>query len=67
MVVGIALNALTGTFVNKLPVVWIVLASSALCAGAPLLMALIDVKDPYWYNAFFAQLLAPLSVDMVRY
>ena len=28
-------------------------------------MALIDIKDPYWYNAFFAQVLAPLSVDLL--
>lgn len=29
--------------------------SALLSAGAPLLMALIATKWPYWYDAFFAQ------------
>ena len=28
-------------------------------------MAVIDASAPYWYNAFFAQLLSPLSTDIL--
>jgi len=55
MVVGIALNFLTGTFVSRVEAKYVVFVSSALCAGAPLLMAVIKPQWPYWYDAFFAQ------------
>jgi len=48
-------NVSTGYFVNRMPVMWVVLASSGLSAISPLLMAVIDPKWPYWYMAFFAQ------------
>jgi hypothetical protein len=38
---------------------------SILSAGAPLLMAMINPHWPYWYDAFFAQLLSPLSADVL--
>jgi len=28
-------------------------------------MALINPSSPYWYNAFFAQILAPISADIL--
>ncbi|PNP56792.1 hypothetical protein THARTR1_03488 [Trichoderma harzianum] len=44
---------------------WSVLISSTLSTVAPLLMALINPSWPYWYDAFLAQILAPLSCDIL--
>ena len=44
---------------------YLVVISSLLSAGSPLLMALIKSKWPYWYDAFFAQLLMYFSVDVL--
>ncbi|KAK3699632.1 hypothetical protein LTR37_016368 [Vermiconidia calcicola] len=65
LVVGVILNFMTGALINKVPAIYTVLISSSLCAGAPVLMAVIEVEWPYWYSAFFAQLLAPLSIDIL--
>jgi hypothetical protein len=65
LVVGTAINLTTGLLVHKIPAFHLVLIMSILSAGAPLLMAVIDPKWPYWYDAFFAQLLAPLSADVL--
>jgi hypothetical protein len=62
---GIAINLATGFIVHRVPAVFAVLASSGLCAGAPLIMALINPDWPYWYAAFIAQLLAPMSGDVL--
>ena len=56
---------MTGVLVDKVPVLQAVLVSSILAAGAPLLMAVINPNWPYWYDAFFAQALGPLSVDIL--
>ncbi|KAK5996183.1 MFS-type transporter 1 [Cladobotryum mycophilum] len=63
MVVGIILNFSMGLFVHRIPALWIVAISSAVCAVSPLLMALIQPQWPYWSNAFVAQLLQPVSTD----
>ncbi|KAI9926191.1 hypothetical protein MW887_004654 [Aspergillus wentii] len=63
LVVGSLLNLVIGFFVHKVPAVWIVAISSLLCAGSPLLMAVIQPSWPYWGNAFIAQLLQPVSFD----
>ena len=65
MVLGLVLNLSTGLFVHKIPAIYLVVISSILSAGAPLLMALINPRWPYWFDAFFAQLLVPLSVDVL--
>ncbi|QPH17585.1 hypothetical protein C2857_002449 [Epichloe festucae Fl1] len=65
LVVGVILNFTTGLFVDRIPALWIVTITSMLCAVAPLLMAVIRVRSPYWANAFVAQLLAPVSVDVL--
>ena len=65
MLLGIATNFLTGYFIDKVKAIYAVLISSVLCAGAPLLMAVIDPEWRYWYDAFWAQLLAPLSADIL--
>jgi MFS family permease len=62
---GIVINLVTGFVVHRVPATYAVLISSGLCAGAPLIMALIDPAWPYWYAAFFAQLLAPMSGDVL--
>lgn len=65
LLVGVLLNFTTGLFVDRVPVIWIVTVSSVLCSVAPLLMAVISPTAPYWTNAFFAQLLAPVSTDVL--
>ena len=54
-----------GLFVDKVPALWLVTLSSVLCAGGPLLMAVAKPELPYWYNPFFAQLLQPVSGDIL--
>jgi len=65
MVVGAILNLTTGYFVDRTPAFWLVLVSTTLTAGSPLLMALIDPHWSYWKGAFFAQVLAPMSGDVL--
>jgi hypothetical protein len=65
LVLGTILNLTTGLLVHKVPAYYLVLGFSLLSAGAPLLMAVINPHWPYWYGAFFAQLLSPLSADVL--
>lgn len=63
MVLAAILNLITGLVVDKVPVIYLVLISSALGALAPLLMAINSPRWPYWYAAFPAQLFEPVSPD----
>ncbi|KAJ5219947.1 hypothetical protein N7468_009151 [Penicillium chermesinum] len=65
LIVGALAGMTTGIFVNRMPVMWAAFLCSAITAGAPLLMALIHASWPYWYDAFFAQVLAPVSGDVL--
>ncbi|KAJ9137115.1 Aminotriazole resistance protein [Pleurostoma richardsiae] len=65
VIVGMFLNLGTGLFVDRIPAFWLVILSSFLCAGAPLLMAFYQPEWPYWTNAFVAQLLMPISGDIL--
>lgn len=65
VIVGVALNFITGIVVHRISVVWLVVITSLLSSGSPLLMALIQVEWPYWTSAFFAQILMPFSVDVL--
>jgi MFS family permease len=65
LLVGVCINLSVGVFVDKLPARWLVVISSILCSGASLLMALLDPSWSYWYAEFWAQLLAPLSGDVL--
>ncbi|KAI1339127.1 MFS general substrate transporter [Xylariaceae sp. FL0016] len=65
LIAGALTNLSMGIFVNRMPIMWTVLISSTTSAIAPLLMALIRPAWPYWYDAFFAQILAPLSCDIL--
>jgi len=49
-----------GLVMHRVSAMWLVFSSSLACAGAPLLMALIDPAWPYWYAAFPAQVLHPV-------
>ncbi|OTB10503.1 hypothetical protein K445DRAFT_386597 [Daldinia sp. EC12] len=65
LIAGALANLSAGLFVNRVPVMWAVFVSSGLSAVGTLLMALIRPEWPYWYDAFFAQILAPLSCDIL--
>jgi MFS family permease len=62
MVIGAMLNLTTGLFIHRVSPMYLVLTSSLLCAVAPLLMALAKPEWPYWYAAFPAQVLQPVSL-----
>lgn len=64
-VMGIILELCTGYFVNRVPIFWVVFIATALSAGSPLLMALIDPSWSYWAGVFPAQVLAPVSGDIL--
>lgn len=63
MVLAAVLNLLTGLLVDQVPVIYLLIISSALGAIAPLLMAIVSPEWPYWYAAFPAQIFEPLSPD----
>ncbi|KAI8625242.1 MFS general substrate transporter [Xylariaceae sp. FL1651] len=65
LIAGALTNISTGIFVNRMVVSWTVLISAGISALAPLLMAFIRPEWPYWYDAFFAQIFAPLSCDIL--
>jgi len=65
LIVGTAVQLSTGLLIHRISAFYLVLTSLILSAGSPLLMALIDVQWPYWYDAFPAQLIAPLAADIL--
>ncbi|KAK5655068.1 hypothetical protein OQA88_5967 [Cercophora sp. LCS_1] len=65
MIVGAVLNLTVGLFVHRVSAKWLVFGTSLACAGAPLLMTLIKPEWPCWFSAFPAQILHPLSADVL--
>jgi MFS family permease len=65
LLVGTLLNLSVGIFVDRVPVRWLVTISSLLCAVAPLMMALVDPGWNYWLLEFWAQILSPMSGDVL--
>jgi MFS family permease len=65
MVVAVFLEVTTGYVIDRAPVFWLVLITTLMTAGSPLLMALINPQLSYWKGAFFAQLLAPVGGDVL--
>jgi nitrate/nitrite transporter NarK len=63
--VGVCINLSVGIFVDRLPAGWLVVGSSLLCALAPLMMALVNPNWKYYYLELWAQMLAPLSADVL--
>ncbi|PCG99259.1 Major facilitator superfamily domain, general substrate transporter [Penicillium occitanis (nom. inval.)] len=65
VVIGSICQLTTGLLVHRISAFYLVVGSTLLSAGAPLLMAVINVEWPYWYDAFFAQALSPISADIL--
>ncbi|KAL6898474.1 MFS general substrate transporter [Trichoderma evansii] len=65
LIVGALVQVSTGLLIHRIPAFYLLLVSMILSAGAPLLMATISVHQPYWFNAFFAQLVSPISADIL--
>ncbi|QKX53132.1 uncharacterized protein TRUGW13939_00206 [Talaromyces rugulosus] len=65
LMVGVCINLSVGIFVDRLPAGWLVVGSSLLCALAPLMMALVNPNWKYYYIELWAQMLAPLSADVL--
>lgn len=65
LVVGVLVQVSTGLLIHRIPAFYLILLSVTLSAGGPLLMATINAHKPYWYNAFFAQLVSPISADIL--
>lgn len=65
VIIGIVLNLGTGLLVHRLHADHLVLVSTFLSAGSPLLMAIINPNWSWWYCAFWAVLLGPLSADVI--
>ena len=55
----------TGLVVHRITPYLLILTYLCLSAVAPLFMALISPHWPYWYVAFPAQLLAPVTCDII--
>jgi Na+/melibiose symporter-like transporter len=64
-IIGATLNLTTGIFVHRVPALYALLFSSIINAGSPLLMALTRPSWPYWYDPFWAQVLVPMSADVL--
>ncbi|KAJ5513772.1 hypothetical protein N7463_003324 [Penicillium fimorum] len=65
VIIGIVLNLGTGLLVDRVHADHLVLVSTFLSAGSPLLMAIINPNWSWWYCAFWAVLLGPLSADVI--
>ncbi|KAK4195507.1 major facilitator superfamily domain-containing protein [Triangularia verruculosa] len=65
LIAGIVTSILTGIFVNRMPVFWTVLITTVLSTVSLLLMALVRTDQSYWENAFVAQILSPISCDLL--
>lgn len=62
---GVLINIVVGFFVHRVPARWLVASSALICALSPMLMALMNPNWNYWYLAFWAQVAAPFSIDVL--
>ncbi|KAH8766572.1 major facilitator superfamily domain-containing protein [Hyaloscypha finlandica] len=65
LLVGFLIQLTTGLLIHRTSPYILVLVALLLSSGAPLLMAVVSSHWPYWYAAFPAQLLSPLSCDIM--
>lgn len=65
LVVGVVINAMVGTFVHRVRVLYLVIPSAVICSLSPLFMALLNPDWNYFYLAFWAQAFAPFSADVL--
>jgi MFS family permease len=63
--VGVCIGLSVGIFVDRVPAGWLVVGSSLLAALAPLMMALVNPNWKYYYLELWAQMLAPMSADVL--
>lgn len=63
VVSGAIVNISTGLFVHKIRADYLVIVTTLVSGISPLLLALINPSWPYWYAAFWAMLISPLSCD----
>jgi Na+/melibiose symporter-like transporter len=64
-VAGVATNIAMGLFVNKIRADWMVALTIAISSLAPLLVAIMKVRAPYWEYAFPAIGLNVVGVDVL--
>lgn len=62
---GVVLQILVGTFVHKIPALYLVSISAIICSTSPLFMAVLNPSWNYFYLAFWAQVFAPFSADVL--
>ncbi|XP_014561417.1 hypothetical protein COCVIDRAFT_33776 [Bipolaris victoriae FI3] len=62
---GVLINIFVGLFIHRGPARWLVAGSALICALSPLLMALVPPAWSYWKLAFWAQIFAPFSADVL--
>lgn len=62
---GAILNILTGFYAHKFHAGYLVSISTLLSGIAPLLMAITNPSWSYWYSAFWAMLILPVSADIL--
>ncbi|KAH3920250.1 hypothetical protein HBI56_067460 [Parastagonospora nodorum] len=62
---GVIINIFVGIYVHKLPARWLVTISAVVCALSPLFMAVMKPTWNYGYMAFWAQVFAPFSADVL--
>ncbi|KAF2642546.1 MFS general substrate transporter [Massarina eburnea CBS 473.64] len=65
LMVGVCINLSVGIFIDRVPAGWLVIGSSILCALSPLMMALVPPEWKYYYVELWAQMFAPLSIDVL--
>ncbi|KAK2052046.1 putative transporter [Colletotrichum caudatum] len=63
--IGIIQTLAVGLVLHRTSVYWVVLVACLLTALSPLLMAINDPAWTYWYAAFWAVLLSPISGDIL--
>ncbi|CAN9224048.1 unnamed protein product [Alternaria alternata] len=62
---GVLIQIFVGLFIHRIPARWLVAGSACICALSPLLMAVVPPAWSYWKLAFWAQIFAPFSADVL--
>ncbi|KAI4705608.1 hypothetical protein J4E81_000492 [Alternaria sp. BMP 2799] len=65
LLAGVLIQISVGLFVHRIPARWLVAGSAFICAISPLLMAVVPPAWSYWKLAFWAQMFAPFSADVL--
>lgn len=65
LVVAASIDLSIGYIIHKLSIAWTLCGLSVVASISPLLMALINPAWPYWYEAFPAQVLYPVAVEVI--